>query len=527
MGRAKEVVYYKNRLKGKLLTEKECDILENLKNIDERKGYIEDLRNAIFELTPSDVEVIKDMKDNDMVEMKKGTLSNLQTIGVAYMYFAKNLILGDSVGIGKTVEVCGLCNLLESEYNKKGEDFKFLYLTGKNLVSQAQEEFIKFTGNYVETVYGTAKYVTSFCEENSDLIKYSVVGSHSLLNSERFQEYLIQYKRVNGCYPFDLLVIDEAGDVLTNSNTKTYKSALKIRDMMDRVILLNATPFEKQLDMFYNQLNFIDKTLLPTKTAFAKEYKEMYYGGPYPMFRGKYKNQEKFRDLVTYRYLARTRKGTGAKMTNCTADVIVTPLSTEQRSLLSKTNMPNMVFDCPSYFGMGIPTDEETTPKLATLIELLTGKYSDVKSILIYSRYKEAQECIRDVLNEYCIDSYILNGDSSQEERENIINSFKLGDIRVLITNVQKGLNFGKCNHCIFYSYDPNPNKMVQFEGRMTRSYDIDDKHVVLLISRGKELNTFKKVVANRAEASDIFAGSDFSCVLSILLDEDKIANLK
>ena len=93
--------------------------------------------------------------------------------------------------------------------------------------------------------------------------------------------------------------------------------------------------------------------------------------------------------------------------------------------------------------------------------------------------------------------------------------------IRVLITNVQKGLNFGNCDYCIFYDFDSNPNRMVQFEGRMTRSYNIENKHVFLLVSRGKELKNLKKVVANRAKASDVFAGSDFSCVLSILLDED------
>lgn len=527
MGKAKEVVYYNDRLKGKLLSDKECNILESLIKIDNENGYIEDLKHTIFDLVPSDVELIKTTKSGDFVEPKPGTLTNLQTIGVAFMYYAKNVVLGDSVGIGKTVEVCGLCNLLESIYTKKGMAFRFLYLTNKNLLSQAQDEFIKFTGNYVDVLYGTAKHVDNFCKENKDYINYSVVGAHSLFNSVKFQEYIINYNRENGCYPFDLLIVDEAGDVLTNSNTKTYKDAMLLRETFDRVVLLNATAFEKELRMFYNQINFVDKTLLPTKTAFSKEYEEMTYGlGPYPVFKGKYKNQEKFKNLVGYRYLARTRKSSGATMTNCTADVLISPLSAEQKELLKRTSMPNMVYDCPSYFNTGIETDEKTTPKMADLIKLVTVTLKDVNSILIYSRYKESQYCIQDILNEYGIESSILNGDSSQEERESVINCFKLGDIRVLITNVQKGLNFGNCNYCIFYSYDPNPNKMVQFEGRMTRSYNIDNKHVYLLISKGKELSTFKKVIADRAKASDVFAGSDFSCVLSILLSEDKLSEL-
>ena len=531
MGRAKEVIYYNGKLRGSVLTEEDCDMLDSIIALNGKEnGCIKELKHIIYELPPSDIELVKSMYSGEWIEnieKKRGTLLPVQTLGVAFMYYAKNVVLGDSVGMGKTVEVCGLCNLLEALYKKEGEVFRFLYLTDKNLLAQAQSEFIKFTGNYPEVVYGVAKSVNKFCSENSDNINFSVVGAHSLINSERFQEYLIQYKRDNGCYPFDLLIVDEAGDILINSNTKTYKAAMQIRDMFSRVVLLNATPFEKELRMFYNQIHFVDKTLLPTKTAFQKEYEVMSYYGPYPQFKGEYKNQEKFKDLVGYRYFARTRKSSGATMTNCTADVIVSSLSPEQKALLKRTSMPNMVFDCPSYFGTGVPTNEYTTPKMRDLLKLLDNELKDVPSILIYSRYKESQACIQEVLVEKGISCEVLNGDSSQDVRESVINSFKLGDVRVLITNVQKGLNFGNCDYCIFYTYDPNPNKMVQFEGRMTRSYNIENKHVYLLISKGKELSTFKKTVSDRAKASDVFAGSDFSCVLSILLNDDRLKDLK
>lgn len=519
MGRAKELVYYNGKLKGKLLTDEDCKTLEFLKRVDAKKGYVKELKNIIWELNEDDINLILDTKNDTFVNKTKGELSNLQTVGVAYMYYAKNLVLGDSVGIGKTVEVCGLCNLLKAVYNKNGKDFRCLYLTEKNLITQAQKEFIKFTGEYTEKVFGTAKYVNAFCNENSDYIQYNVVGAHSLFVNETFQEYLVQYKRVNGKYPFDLLVVDEAGDVLTNSATKTYKCASQIRDMFERVILLNATPFEKELDMFYNQIDFVDKTFLPTKTAFSKEYKIYDYTGPYPRFNGKYKNDEKFRDMVGYRYFARTRKKSGAKMENCTAEVIVTPLSKEQKDLLKITSMPNMVYDCPSYFGTGVETNEFTTPKLDALIKKVTIDLKDEPSILIYAMHKEAQACIKNILNEYGVDSMILNGDSSDEERESVIKCFKKGNLRVLITNVQKGLNFGNCNYCIFYGFESNPNRMVQFEGRMTRTFDIKDKHVYVILSKGKELLNFKKVAADRAKASSVFAGSDFSCVLDLLLD--------
>lgn len=528
MGKRKELKVINGRYVGQYLDEETCQKLEKLRKLDESRGYISDLKNVICELEPHTVEHIIKTKSTDGNYATLGTLKNEQTIGVAYMYFAKRLILGDSVGLGKTVEVCGLCNLLETEYAKKGQDFKFLYLTDKKVVSQAQSELIRFTGNYVEQLQGVKPQLQKFFDENREELLYSVVGSHSVLNHVLFQDFMRSYIHEAGYNPFDLLIIDECGSILKNSATKTYKDCKYIADMFDRVIMLNATAFEKELRMFYNQLNFIDDTFLPTKTAFSREYEIMdYYSAPYPVFSGKYKNEDDFKKKVGYRYFARTRKAIGAKMVDCSADVVVVPLSSEQRELLSRTSMPQMVYDCPSYFNMGISTDISTTPKLKALVNLFESELVCARSVLIYSRYKEAQSAIQKVLYDNGIESAIMNGDTSDVDRERLINRFKLEDIRVLVTNVQKGLNFGNCNYCVFYDYDPNPNNMVQFEGRMTRSNDIVGKHVYLLVSRGRELESLKNVVAKRATASDLFAGSDFSCVLSILLDNGKISNLK
>lgn len=529
MGKKRVVNYINGRLSGQYLTEEVCNKLESLRRLDDQKGFVKDLKDIIYELNPSDIDLIKASGSNELIDFndKKGELSNLQTIGVAYMFFAKRLILGDSVGIGKTVEVCGLFNLLERIFMKEGKEFRFLFLTGKNLVSQARDEIIKFTGNPVQTVYGEKPKVKKFIDDNYLELNSSVVGTHSLIKSLDFQEYMRAFKSDTGSNPFDILVIDESGDVLINTTTQTYKDARYLESMFDRVILLNATSFESNLKAFYNQLAFVDDSFLPTKEAFSKEYEIMDYRGPYPVPSGKYRNAEKFKQLVGYRYFARTRKGSGATMKNCTAKARVVPLSQDQRWLLSKTSMPQMVYDCPSYFNMGIESNIETTPKLAEVLNILKEDFKDAKSVLIYCRYKESQKCIQDTLLEHGYYSEILNGESPQKVREDVITKFKLGDINILITNVQKGLNFGNCNHCIFYTYDPNPNRMVQFEGRITRSFDIENKHVRVLLSRGNELKTFKNAIADKAKASDMFAGSDFSCVMSILLDDEVLKELK
>lgn len=523
MGRKREVFYENGRLKGKYLDSETCRKLEHVISLNERQGNIYDLKHLIYELPQSDIDEIVSSRGEAEVNLQKGTLEDSQTLGVAFMYFAKRCILGDSVGLGKTVEVAGLFNLLEKEYLNNNKEFRFLYLTQKTIIPEAVNKLIKFTGNYVQTVYGEKDKVQKFLDNNSYYLNSSVVGAHSLITNTLFQDYINSFYNDTGECPFDILVIDESGSILSNTSAKKGKNSQMFDDakfmskLFDRVVLLNATPFEGSLDAFFNQLTVLDDTFLPTKTEFNSKYKVFDYYSGIPSFSGKYRNADGFRKLVGYRYFARTRKFLGAEMKDCTADLVIVPKSKEQIALAKKTSMYQMVIDCPDYFNMGIPTNIDTTPKLRALLRVLE-EWSEADSVLIYARYKSAQNAIYETLCELgYIYSAVMNGETPDKEREDICNKFRLGEINILITNVQKGLDFDNCNHCVFYNYDPNPSNMVQFEGRMTRSFNIVNKHVKVLVSKGIEYNTFKKVIAERAKASDKFAGSDFSCVMELL----------
>lgn len=533
MGRKKEVIMYKGRYRGRYLSENDCDKLEKLRELDSNGDCIDSLKHVIYDLTSEDVNKIIEEESNNSVELKVGTLTDSQTVGVAYMYTSKRMILGDSVGLGKTVEVAGLINLLSTQYSKQdGAIFRYLLLTEKALVEKTRDKMVKFTGDFCEMLYGDKDKIEKYWSKYDGELPPNTVGSHSLLSSKPFQEYVIDFVKDNEYPPFDLLIIDECGSILANSTTGMYENGKYFSNLIERVVMLNATSFENSLMNFYNQLNFIDESLLPTKSEFEKTYKEMVYGiKPYPVFKGKYKNGDKFKFLVGYRYLQRTRKSLGATMENCTAEVIISALSPLQKKLINMVSIPNMVWDCPSYFRKFMPeaeTNMETTPKLRDLVVLVNRlKSENCGPILVYTRYKEAQACIGDAIKEQGYSYGIMNGETSNKDRTDLVNMFQLGDLDILITNVQKGLDFGNCNYCIFYDYDPNPNKMVQFEGRMTREYDIKDKHVYLLMSKGKELSNFKHAIGDKAQASDIFAGSDYSCVLSILLKDDVLKSLK
>lgn len=517
--------YYNNRYKGKL-SEQQCDILETLIDLRSMNGSVPDLVHSIYNLPEETVEMLCNeygmygrLLTTDY-EKPLGVLKDYQTIAVAFMYYAGTGILGDSVGMGKTVEVSGLLNILKRE---KGTSFRYLMLTEKKTVAQVQHELIRFTGDYAQILPSAEqKVMQSFYDWNppSERLDYSIVGTHALIKNSTFLAWLKIYADTHGGSPFDILVVDESS-ILGGSRTEFMKSFNILRKYFKRIIFLNATPFESKLMVFYNQLNLLDNTFLPTKVNFEQEYCIKDYTGMFPKFTGKYKNQKQFKNSVSYRYFASTRKANGAVMEGCGGGIRVSKLSKEQKRLLKETSMPRMVYDCPCSLDSSIEFTEENVPKLQSLKELLENDCKDAVSILVFVHFKEAQTKLSEWLHKQGVSNRILNGDTSYDEGNVIITGFRNNDYRVLITNVQKGLNFGNCDNCIFYSVEPNPSKMIQFEGRMTRTFDIRDKHVYILCSEGKEYKTLTGVVKNRAEAIENMTEVDYSVVLSILLEGD------
>lgn len=513
---AKILEYYNHRYKGSL-TDNECEVLEHIMKLSDEKGSVPSLKNIILDLTDEQVTQIKKTGKCD-TQYKIGELTDMQTLGVAYMYHAKSCILADSVGLGKTVQFAGLCNLMDSIAKQEGRECHFLYLTEKNLAVQAQSELIKFTGKDVELVFGDKVKCSKFVENHydSDMDK-SVVGVHSCIKSGIFVEWLKRRVAETGC-PFDVLGVDESS-FLGNSKSDYWKAFNALKGYFKRIIFLNATPFESSLSVFYNQLRLLDPSFLPSKTAFDKEYVIMKWNGSYSVPSGKYKNADKFRHLIGYRYLKRTRAENGAVMQGCTGRVVITSLTKEQKALLRKTCMPQLVYDCPNMIDNSLSFDEINVPKLDALRDILSGDFKEADTVLLFIHYKESQACVSEWLTDNGYSNRVLNGETSPKNRYEIIEEFKRGAFRVLITNVQKGLNFGNCDYCIFYGFDTNPNKMVQMEGRITRSFDIIGKNVYLICSEGKEYDTYQKVVRGRAVASDAFTGSDLSCIMGLLLN--------
>ena len=492
MATKKVVPYYKNKYWQGTLTVAECEAL--LQTIGQKA--VPELRHCICNLGDDQIAYLKEHTEEDMSDMSVGQLTDLQTVGVKFMYLSRRCLIGDQVGLGKTVQSAGLMNLLRKNYG-----YSTLFLTEKTSAEQIRDKLMKFTGRYVELVQTAENTrVKKFIATHKE--GYDVVGTHALLSCSSFLAWCAEH-------PFSCIIIDESSIVRT-STTQAYRGAKALFKKAKYAILLNATPLETTLQDLYNQLKLVDEPLVPTKTEFERAFckKRPSKNGVYWEIEG-YKNANVFNEAVKLRYLAHTREESGAVCENNAIEVLQIPQTKIQKRITPLTSLHALVADYPTGVYPDIEYTEETTGKLRVLVQLMETLKE--KKVIIYCKYKECQKALLSYLTEKGRKPYILNGEVKDTERNRVITAINTGEVATLMTNIVRAYDVQDCDICILYSMDGNPQAMVQLFGRITREFDIRNKSLYFFVSEGREQALFENNIKNKASASLRFTqGSNF-----------------
>lgn len=518
----KYITFYNGMWKGSL-TDEQC---EQLLNIKQYVNEIEPLFNIIKDLTPEQVELITGTIDNHLKKNKSlygldvqtlnekigdiadGTLEPYQTIGVGYMYTAQALLLGDEVGLGKTVQVAGLVNLIR----KQNPNSKYVIFTELTAVREIREKMVRFTGQYAYLLPNAqAKEIDKLYAFDESTNNMSIVATHSALENQRFISYIL----ANG---YDCIIFDEGGAVrkpkgLNQTLHSLFKKA-KYR------YILNATPVETGLRDIYHQLDILDMDYVPTLTDFEKSFVKKQWKGYTAEVIG-YKDWDTFTHMSTLRYLARTRRQLNATYQGNTYRLVLVPQSEVQRDLIKRTSLKYQVIDYPTSVYRDVPFNIETTPKLKALLDLIESEVVvSGNKMLIYCKYKDAQYQIKTCIEELGLSCEIINGDTPEKERQGKVKAFAK-DVEVLITSVYRSLDLGYCDVAVFYSISGNPQLMRQFEGRITRSFNVMNKTLYLIASKGYEIQYIKGKINERIVASQRFTTEGNSLLFDLITNYD------
>lgn len=448
----------------------------------------------------------------DLGDLEPGELTDLQTVGVKFLHLAESAMLADDVGLGKTVQVAGLINLLKV-YE---EGYDLLFLAEKAGVRDLALKLMKFTGDYFYALDGgaTERNVNKFLKLK-DAKKLSLVAPHSVLSNKDFMAFAKKRK-------FAIVVFDESS-LLKRIRTQVYKNTREIARTTNRFIELNATPVEVLGADVYNQLNLLGGVgWLYSKGEFDSRYaRKTFKMGRLELVYNK--DASMFLSEVALRYLSRTRNDVeGIELGDNLAITLEIKPSVEQRELLKVSSFYSYIADYPSRLNPSIPLNGETCPKLGALESIL--EYYGVKEeggkALVYCYFREAQQGLAEYLTNvggYKVE--ILSGTESSDNvlRDEILDRFRYGDTQVLLTNVKKSLDIKGCNLGVIYSIDPNPQKMVQFVGRLTRSLDVTGKNIFVLALEGRELRNLNRDIMSRVHMTQNFLGQKHSLLYDAL----------
>lgn len=513
-------VKYPKMYKGMYLGDMSPDTADLILELREMES-IDNLKNMIFNF-PLDLVLrsieeersIRSILREEGIDYNKyiGELRDYQTVGVGFMYMSKRSIIGDGVGMGKTVEIAGLLNFLRL----KKEMTRFLMAVETSAVGQTQAELIKFTGMHIVQLPSESRKLKRAIDNIDWNTVDGIIIKHSTLRSDTFSKWLaINIKEDGTCRIFDTFILDESS-IIKNSSPKISMYTRNICNLAKRIHFMNATVFETNIMDIYNQIDMLNPNLLPKKWRIQEKYC-VYKRGTYwikengkPTMKYKwdlvgYKNQKDFKESLKLYYFGRSKSEVGLELEHQYKIYEVYPTN-EQSLAIAKGYRYSEVLNCPSLIEeLNISMNRKSVPKLDRLLNLIENDFVG-SSIMIYSFYIKAQEVIYEELVKIGRKPVILNGNTKEEERWDIQNKFNKGEYDVIITNIQKSLNLYGADVCIFYTPLTNPSRLEQVKGRIDRSIDDRIKTFILLLYKGTdEYNFFKDIVKQRAkDAKDL-----------------------
>ena len=263
---------------------------------------------------------------------KEYNLRYYQVIGALHFMLLERMVLGDAVGIGKSVQlISSYIFMLE-----KDPALKLLIVGPKSANGQWREEFQKFTtGITVRVIYNEYKGLIG---SKARKLQYQEFKENVMVTSFStvMEEYEFIKEAVGSNYMF---VVDEV-QACKNYKTKTHFSCKFLADQAKRVYGLSATIIKNGLEEVWGIYDVIVPGLFGKITKFRETYckqklmklvinKKIRY---IPKTIG-YKNLELFRNTLDPYFLIRKKDDVASELPGLISKKIVLEMLPDQKEL--------------------------------------------------------------------------------------------------------------------------------------------------------------------------------------------------
>ncbi|KAI5189560.1 DNA excision repair protein ERCC-6 [Nematocida sp. AWRm77] len=436
-------------------------------------------------------------------------LKKHQLAGVEWMWERvqrrKGCILGDEMGMGKTVQIL---SLLERAWN--AEKKSVLILVPTTLLQVWSNEAKKFDlGMSFVCVHSEHKNTTRILKEADG--KYAVLMG--------YEQALKKEKLIRRMY-FDVLVMDEAQRV---KNRKSRVSALCKNIDAGSKVCVTGTPIQNNLSELWTVVDMVQPNLLGDSGRFKAEIED-------PLRRSKLKRateEEKRKGeaiskhlhaIVSEVLLRRTKEEVCLVLPEKKEAVVFCPLTeTQQRLYLEalqedqvvstvqgKTNPLKTIWylrricSHPFLHGSksksgrkrGAPEEKallQDSGKVRVLLQLVAHWKTQRRKILVFSQYREVLDILERVLKRLNVQR--IDGALSVRKRAEVLETFgRTEETEVLLLTTKVGgvgINIPRANTVVLYDMDWNPFNDDQAQARAHRIGQTQTVEVFRLTCKG------------------------------------------
>lgn len=464
---------------------------------------------CIDNLVSADVLSKKFLIKRELPSGIRATLYEYQKIGFNWiknmLLASQGCILGDEMGLGKTLQVITVLEDLRKQGSKL-----MLVISPVSLLENWRRECNRFAPDLDVLVHHGSKRTGRAME----LIKHDVV----IISYNTAVSDLSMLKMIN----WTCVVLDEAQNI-KNPMSERAKSVKAINRKFS--IAVTGTPFENHITDIWSLVDFVVPGLLGTLSDFRKNVSDDVLGA---------KKIEPILSPIMIRRLVKD-------VANDLPEKIIIPQalvmsdferkdyeryrmeakrSIEAGKSASLSVLQKMRMFCTHQWICGDVTKTdpaEQSIKYQRFCEILHDITIRKEKGIVFTSYKKMFNIfLEDIPKRYGIEVGSINGDTSIEERQKIVDWFNNYEGSVLLVLNPRaagtGLNITGANHVIHYNLEWNPSLEDQSSARAYRRGQKKNVFVYRLYYAG----TVEQVINERIErkreiASTVVVGTDGS----------------
>lgn len=402
-------------------------------------------------------------------------------------------------GSGKTASSLGVFACL----SKKNLVKRIVMIGPKNSFNSWKDEFKETFGDKKELKcfdIHDKKYKNA--KEVKKALKFDTGNSNLLLfNYESLKKYREEVEKIVS--EDTLLVFDEVHKVKAVDG-KNAKQALEISKQAKYIIALTGTPIPNSYTDIYNLL----------KILYGKEYKSFFGFDVKALKNPDDMKIEEINEKIQPFFCRTTKEELGVPVVN--DDKIISVMATESENrlfqilktkyyknklvliirLLQLESNPKLLLktlDLSDFkkildiqkeefeidycdFSLEVENLIEKislTEKFKRCIKLVKELYNENKSVIVWSIFVDSMKNLKQKLSEEGIEADCIYGEVDVTDRNNILEKFKNGDIKVLITNphtLAESISLHQvCHDAIYFEYSYNLVHLLQSKDRIHR----------------------------------------------------------